>query len=782
MRVLDRRLWRLVKASKLQFGAVVALIVVGMAAFTSLTNTAANLSFSLADFYRQFAFADLFADFAPVTASTLDRLAKLPGVKAVEARLVTDARADVGRELNPTLRLVSITPGQKINRLYVREGRLPGSGERGIALLAKFARANNLKVGDEIGLVVKGEVFPLTVAALVDSPEFIYAVKDVRNIFPDDLNFGVGFVSLPLLQELTGLNGQANNAVILLEPWADAEKVRQEIEDRFADLGLKSVVTREDQLSHAIVSQELKQLNQESRFIPAIFLSIAAAVTYLMVARLVEGDRTAIGMLKALGYSNMEVAAHYLKYSLAIGLFGAVGGAVAGILLGRELIDLYRQFFYLPFLAQWFHAPYLILAVFLPVIFTGATGLAAARRVMAIPPAEAMRPSAPLPGRRSAVERLVPHLWERAPFSWKLVLRGILRNRRRFALAAAGVALTYAVVLLPFYLLNLWDTMFEEQFGRFERYDYTVSFLVPVSSAAIPEIKELVRVTAIEPFAEYPFKVTHGWKGKTVVARALPRATKLYRFEDSTGRAVGVPRFGVLLSEYLAKDLGARPGDLLAISSYATRGAKHLVPVEAVVKQYLGSGMYMSLEQLQRLTGQGDAYSGVLLNSPQNVKEILQSAGNVAAVYSSSDLRNIYAQYGDLLAASITVMVLAGGLLGFAILFNTTNISISERIREFSALRVLGFSREEVYGLVLRENALAVFFGLLAGVPLGRGLTVLVAASMSSELFYLPTTMRPGAYLITALLVLLFVAVVMGAVWLRVRKVNFLEASSSRLT
>lgn len=783
MKVLTLRLWRLIKASKLQFGTVVALVVVGMATFVSFNNTALSLTYSLERFYQEFAFADLFADFSPIAENAFARLAELPGVEAVEARLVTDARVDVGRKLNPTLRLVSITPGQKINRLYVQEGRLPESGEHGLALLAKFAQANGLKVGDKIGLVIRGKLFPVTVTALVDSPEFIYAVKDAKNIFPDDLNFGVGFVNLPLLQELTGLNGQANNAVLLLEPWADPEELREGIEDRFEELGLKSVVTRENQLSHAIISQELEQLNQQSRLIPAIFLCIAAAVTYFVVTRLVEGDRTAIGMLKAIGYADTEVAGHYLEYALAIGFLGAVGGVAAGLFLERELTKLYSQFFHLPLLAQRLDPAYIILAVLLPVVFTGATGLLAARKVMSIPPAEAMRPAAPpLPGRRSNVERLAPGFWARLPFTWKLVLRGILRSRRRFALAAAGVALTYAVVFLPFYLLSLWDTIFKEQFGRFEKYDYMVSFSVPVSPAAIPEVKQLVRVTAIEPYAEYPFRIAHGWREKTVVARALPFTTKLYSFEDSTGKVVRLTRFGVLLSEYLAKELGVRAGDLLTVSSYATKGVKYLVPVKAVVRQYLGSGLYMSLDELQRLAGLGDAYSGVLLDSPENVKEILQPTANVAAVYSSRDLSDLYAEYGGLLMASITVMVLAGGLLGFGILFNTTNISISERIREFSALRVLGFSREEVYGLILRENALALLLGLIAGVPLGRMVAVWVASSTNSELFYLPLTMRPGTYVITALIVLLFVALVMGTVWLRVRKVNFLEALSSRLT
>lgn len=783
MKTLDKRLWRIIKASKLQFSAVVALIFVGLAVFTSFINTAANLSFSLDRYYQEYGFADLFADFTPVAAGALGKLAELPGVKAVEPRVVADVRADVGRKLHPTLRLVSITPDQKINRLYVREGRLPAvSGERGIALLTQFAQANGLEVGEKIGLIIRGEVCPLTVTALVDSPEFIYAVKDIKNIFPDDLGFGVGFVNLPLLQELTGLSGQANNAVFLLEPWAAADRIREEIEDKFKSLGLKGVILREDQLSHAIIAQELEQLEQQSRLIPVIFLSIAAAITYMTIARLVQSDRTTIGMLKALGFANRAVVGHYLKYALLIGFLGAVSGTSTGYLLAGGLTGLYSQFFHLPLMAVRLYYGYFLLSIVLSLAFSGATGFFAALRVLHIPPAEAMRPPAPLPGRKNTVEKLVPRVWARISFTWKLVLRTILRNRYRFALATAGVMLTYTVVLLPIYFLGLWDTIFQEQFERFERYDYAVSFLNPVSSRIIPEIKELARVTAIEPFAEYPFKVVRGWREEAVVARALPLGSELYRFEDEEGNLVPLPRAGVLLSQYLAEALRVQPGDLVELSSYAMRGEKRLVPVKAVIKQYLGSGMYMSLDQLQRLTGQAENYSGVVLTSSEDVNAILKSAGNVVAVYSSHDLRSIYEQYASLLIASITVMVLAGGLLGFAILLNTTNVSITERIREFSALRVLGFSREEVYGLVLRENAVALLLGLLGGIPLGRSLTVLVAMGVNGELFYLPTGIKPGAYLITGFLVVFFTALVMGAVWLRVRRVNFLEALSSRLT
>lgn len=784
MRVLDRRLVRTIAGAKAQYGAVALVICIGLITYTSLANTSLNLAVAVEEYYREYGFADLFAEFVPVPVALVQSMADMPGVEAVEPRVVVEVRVDLGREPYPTLRLVSLLPDQRLNRLYLEGGRLPvDAGERGIALLSGFARANGLSVGDSVRLVIRGETFPLEVTALVESPEFMYAIRDIRNLMPDEASFGAGFVNLPLLQELAGMSGQANGAVIALRPRASPEEVRDLLEEAYRGQGLKAVVTREDQLSHALVSMELEQLQNMSRAVPVLLLGVAAAVVYVLLARMVQADRTSIGVLKALGYGSGEVVAHYLKLSLAVGLSGGAGGVGAGYLLAGALSQLYLEFFHLPLFQARLYLRFAALGLLLAALFCGGAGLGAARAVLGIAPAEAMRPPAPFPGSRSILERLVPAWWERFTFPWKMVLRDVFRRKQRFALAVAGVALTYAVTVMSLFFWTAWDTVLVKQFEDIENYDYAVTFQNPVGSSVTAEMRALALIGAAEPFTEYPFTVCRGWRREDVVGRALPAGTAFYRFEDADGNPVALPRTGVLLSRQIADRLGVGPGDEVVVTSYATRGEERPVPVRAVITQYVGSGMYMSLEQMERLTGQVGVVSGVLLASRDDIKGAFGSMGNVSSVFSTSDLASAYYEYLDLALASISLMVVLGGMLGFAILYNTGSVGVSERMREFSSLRVMGLSRSEVFGLILRENVLALALGLVAGVPLAQ---VFVRATLSvqeaTELLWMPTDIQVRTYLLGGLLVLVFVALTLGALWMRVRKVNFLEAMSSRLT
>lgn len=781
MKTLDRRLLRIISGSRLQVLAIIVVIALGILSFTLLVNTYRNMDFSLYEYYRQQSFADLFVEVMPLPTTQLGDLENLPGIAAAEPRIVTDVRLDVGRETNPVLRLISVTEGVRVNIPLLREGRLPRSGERGVALLSRFADANGLGVGDRVDLVVRGEPFTVVVTGVADSPEYIYAIRDVRNFIPDDQGFGIGFLDLSLMQDLLGLPGQATEVVLLLRDGVCPDDAEDTVEEAMEGYGVKSMIKREDQLSHAMVSMELESLEQFSLVIPVAFLAIAAAIIYMMLSRLVKADRTAIGVLKAMGYSDSQVMAHYLKYALVMGIAGAALGMLGGHLLVGPTSELYMEFFNLPLLQSQTRPVFALLGIILTALFCGATGLWAARGVTSITPADAMRPPAPVPGQRNTLEVLFPGAWGRLSFGWKFVMRHLFRNKQRFLMAVMGVALSYTVVLMPFYMLDTVDLMFE-QFGTLERYDYAVSFAEPVGARAVAEVREMVRAEAVEPFSEYPFRLALGWREETILARALPQGTELYRFEDEKGRLLSMPARGIFVSRYLAESLGIRAGDEVVVSSYMTGNEEHRVPVRAVVTQYLGSGIYMSLEQMDALTGQGGTYTGLLLQSNDDVRARLGGAGNVSSIYSATDMIEGFEEFMGLMIASVMALILIGGVLGFAILFNTASVSLAERTREFSSMRVMGYRRHEVYRVVLRENVIALLIGLAVGPPLGHGLFTIMARFISSDIFYMPAVVVPGSHLLAGVLVTAFTGLVLLAVWLRMKHLNLLEALSSRLT
>ena len=778
---LDKRIVRTVRGSLLQFAALVIIIAFGLISMVVFTNVYQNMEASKVEYYRRQDFAEVFASFAAQPVHYIERLDRLPEIRAADGRIVTDIRIDVGRDAYATLRLVSLSEDGGLNRPLPQLGRLPRGRERQVALLTGFAAANDITVGDTVDLIIRGEPFAVEVSALVDSPEFVYAIQDIKNPYPDDRNFGVVFMNLGLAQDLLGMPGQVNEATFLATPGFTPEEAREAVEGEMEGRGLHGIITRDDQLSHFMVAIELDFLSQFSRTIPLLFLGIAAAIIYMLISRLVKSDRVVIGVLKAMGYDNRQVLSHYLKYALFFGALGAALGMVAGHLFVAPVTELYMEFFNLPLHEMQYDGSFIVIGILLTLLFCGGTGVWAARGVLQIAPADAMRPPAPAPGRQNLFERFAPDYWERLSFSWKLVWRQLSRNKQRFALAVLGVSLTFTVVFFPFYALNVIDLMFFRQFEEFDIYNYSVAFTEPVGDEGIAHLAEMIEAEGIEPYAEHPFTITRGWREHTVVVRALEVGSRLQRFEDVRGGIIEIPASGLLISQYLAEDLGVAPGDMVTVSSPALGGREYTLPVRAVINQYLGSGAYMSREQMDRLGGWG-LHTGALVDSGEDIQVTLGRVGNVASIYSTQDLIRVFNDFMGLIIVTYSTLVLIGGILGFTILFNTTSVAIEERAREFSSMRVLGYTQGEIFQTLVRENVLATIAGILLGIPMARSSVGLMASMLQSEMFYLPAVTSPISYGIAGVLVVLFTVVVMVAIRARVYRLNLLEALSSRLT
>ncbi|MFO7942082.1 MAG: FtsX-like permease family protein [Bacillota bacterium] len=781
LRILDRRLIRNIQASRAQMLATMAVIVMGLVAFTVLSTIAVNMADSLDRYYQSQSFADLHLDFSWTSMEAVQELRGISGVDEVEGRVVVETHSPLGDDHEPIIRLIGNREQSSINIPYLVAGRMPSvDGE--VLLLDSFANANGISPGDTIPLVFGGEITEFSVVGLAKTPEYAYVIRDMRSFLPDDRGFGVGFMRLSELSEYVGGYGRMNSATILLEPEADPDDVKERIEDRLGSRGLRSVITRDEQLSHQMVTMELEGLQQVSGVIPVVFLGIAAVVIYMMLSRMIQEDRTAIGILKATGYRDGEILLHYLKHALLLGGVGAIVGLIMGGVLAGPFSSVFSTFFHIPDIRDTVDPTFYLVGVVLTMGFCGVTGLLAARGVLQIEPAQALRPPAPTPGSKNMIEILAPRFWRQISFPWRTVLRYIFRGKKRFFLGLMGVALTFTVILIPLYSYTMMMELFVDQYERMDLYDYAVTLEDPLEYREARELLNDVRVSLAEPFIEYPLTITRGWREESMLGRGLPVRAQLQRFESVDGGWVEMPARGILISEYMAGQLGVEPGDVVDLKSPLLPNREVEVEVAAVVVQYLGSGVYMSVEQMHALTGRGAGYSGLLVTSPDDVSAALAGTHGISSVQSVEDLTAGFMQYLDLLVVGLGFYVIVGGVLGFAILFNTISASVTERRREIASLRVLGYSKAEVFGLLVRENGLAVVFGLLLGLPMGYGLIALVVHSFSSELFLMPLVISRTAVVVTTAFTLFFVTLTMMAVRVRIWSMSFLEALTTRIS
>jgi len=781
VKILNRRVTRVLNQGKIQYLAIAMVIVVGLMSYIGLGMAVENLDVTVRDYYETTDFADGYIDFGRISKSQLGAIAREPGIERIQGRIRYEARLDVDEE---NVRLLMITrPGDTgINRLYFDGGPKTLDRDDEIFVLRQFARARGLEPGDEMPLLVAGKTYAMTVKNIVDAPEFIYLVESEQTLIPDAGRYGVIYVTESFAQSALGFQGSYNQAVLLLQDGHDEKKVLEAIQEDFGNLGITGVTQRKNQLSHRMLTEEINGVRTMINVISAIFLGVAAIILTFMLNRLIKRDRTMIGILKAIGYTNREIIVHYGKISLLIGIVGAVFGILAGFQASSFLAGIYVDtFFNIPMLVTVFYPDFALKALALTLVFNLVAALWSTKGILKIHPAESMRPRAPAPGKKILLEKWRA-FWNLLDFNWKNVIRSAMRNKRRLIFTMVGVAMTYAITLMPLSMLDLYDELFVQQFEVFQTMDYNVGFEGFVSEDAILDLEKVTGATAIEGRLEIPFEVQRGSRDKIVAMVGLHQDTVMYEFVTPGDRPVELPRDGVLITESMVNHFGFSVGDQIDLKSFIPGREDTVVTVRGVVKQTLGINMYADIAFMQgELTDTG-LINGVFINSDRPVKEVLDDYPGVAAIQSLKDLRDSFTAFMDYTIYSVLVMTFFAAVLGFAIVYNSSIMTIGERSLEFSSMRVMGFTKVEIFQLITRETLIIAFFGLLLGIPLGEGMLYGIGATFNNDLYTMNMTATPLAHLKTAGLTGIFIALSVLATYEKIHRLNFIDALKNRMT
>lgn len=783
MKKLDKRLIRMIGHSKGQFFSIVAIVAAALSLYILFNITTININEAVADYYSITNVNDLQVQLVRIPQSAVADLERMDGIKAVQARVSFDVpmKTDDPDE-KVTLRLMSLPPGgEQINKLYYMSQPLTKVADDQIVLLDQFAKARHMKLGETIRPFIGGRDQQLTLAGIAASAEFIYLMENEQALLPNPEKFGIGFVSEAFAQSAYGFAGSYNELLITLDAGTDPDDMAEKVSDRLDRYGVKRVITLADQLSNNVLVQKIEGIEKMANVLPVMFLFVGGIIIVIMLSRVVSNDRIPIGVLKALGYGNGHILSHYTKYALAIGLVGSIIGIVAGLLLSGPLSQVFVSYFNIPFVSIKVYPLYILKAILLTSVFCISSGLLGARTVLKIMPADAMRAEAPKSGKRIFLERIT-FVWKHIAFSWKIVIRNILRTKKRFIFLAFGLSLAYGINTVPLYMGSTMPLMFTEQYKVYQRMDYSVEFSRPLSDSAVTMVKQLVDHDQIEPKAEFPFEMINGWRKKNVILIGVPADTVMYRFVDTKGQPSPPKPGGIMVTEALAKALHVKEGDLIKIRNFIPGKADVTLPVTRVVKQYLGSNAYMDLETMQRLLLDRNMITGVTLTSDADVKEVLKDVTNISAVRSSQDISDSFLEYLDTMIVATNAYMLFGGILGFAIVYNATIIGIAERRMEFASLRVMGFDKSDVFRIVTRENALLALVSIVIGIPLGMGMINTMSVAFSSDMITLPAIYPPRVFISAALATLLFVVIAQLAARKKIYDMDFIEALKSRIS
>jgi len=750
MRALDRKLLRDLVRMKAQVIAIALVVASGVALFVATMTTYRSLRASEAMFYRQQRFAQVWSGLGRAPLGVARDIAALPGVTAVDARLVARAILDVRGLADPASGLlVSIPPqpGHGVNDLYVRRGRHvePGRADE-VMVNEAFAEKNHLQPGDPVTATVAGHRTLLHVVGIALSPEFVMPVEPGAAA-SDDRRFAILWIARDQLEALLDMTGSFNDVAILLAPGTGERSVIGAVDRILAPFGGAGAYGRASQASHVMLEEHIAQLRGLTLLVPSIFLLVAAFLVNVVLARLIATQREQVGMLKAFGYSNARVAIHYLELTLLIVVLGVAIGIPLGAWLGRLMAVFYATFFRFPVLVLQLEPAVVAGGAAVAVIAAVAGALGTLRRVVAMPPIVAMTPEVPA-FRRTLLDRagITPLLSSAS----RMIVRNLTKRPLRSGLASAGMALAVAVVVVGGSSADGLHRMRDVQFEAVQREDLSVALAHPRALGTARELLALPGVRRVEPYRVVSARLFGRGGREDIALYGLPDGGVLRNVVDNEFRHAR-PGGGVIVSAWTARRLKLVPGDLLSIEIRENQRRVVTARLEATVENPLGEAGYMELGALGRLLGEPETYSNASLmidpaRAPALYAELKRAPQAMAIGIRRSTLASFRAMSDASLDFVRTIVLVFSVIIAFGVVYNTARIALAERGRELATLRVLGFTRGEASAIMLGEIAILAAPAIPLGLTLGYLLTGVVATSMTGSRMHIPLVVSPPTY------------------------------------
>lgn len=786
MTALNRKLLRELWTLKSQMFSIALVVAVGIMSIVTMGGSYESLVRAQENYYRQSRFADVWISLVRAPLSLAEELVAIPGVDAVDTRITFLATLDLDDSGNPAYgRFVSLPEFGRpvLNDLTLVRGRYidAGSNEE-IVISENFALARDFDPGDSLRAIINGRAREFQIVGVANSPEHIYAVPP-GSLLPEDARYGVIWASRAVLGPAFNMDGAFNEASLSLTADANASAVIERVDYIVTPFGGLGAYPRSDQPSHLILESELEQNRVSGIVVPLIFLGVAVFLLYLVLGRLITTQRGEIAVLKAFGYSDVEVGRHFLMFAVVAVLIGGAIGTVGGFFLGDAYIGVYQRYFNLPGL-EFISSSRLLLFAFLACIagaFAGA--IAAVLKAVRLPPAEAMRPEAPVTFKPGLFERL--GLSDLLGPQGSMVLRNVERKPVQGFFSTLGIAMAVAILTIGFFMFDSVYALMDIQFRQVQREDINVTFREILPYSVRHELAAIDGVHRVEAMRAIPARLRAGHRHDEVVIQGFDPDGQLRRVIDASGNVVSIPASGLVLSRLLAERLGLQTGDEVGVEFLEGKQAQGVTAVSAIIDDYLGLSVIMNRDALWRLSGEQQVINGAFLAIDDRAHSAInRQLKRIPAVTGVTSPEAMLQSFEEQLADSL--LVSSGFLLGFAgviavgVIYNAARIALSERGRELASLRVMGFHRREVATLLLGEQALLT----ILAIPLGWGIGMLVCyaltVGMQTDLYRIPFVTDPRTFIGSGLVVVAAAYLSGRVVRRRLDRANLVEVLKTR--
>lgn len=575
------------------------------------------------------------------------------------------------------------------------------------------------------------------------------------------------------------------------EAYAEAEEKIEDARQEINDLKDSEwyVLKRNTNPSYVSIDGNSDKVAALAKVFPIFFFMVAALVALTTMTRMVEEERVQIGTMKALGYAKGAILTKYLLYAGSAGILGSVAGILIGqVLFPTVLWNAYSMMYSFPMVDTPFLPKYALPAAAAAVLSVLAATISACGSIVKECPSRLMLPKAPKAGKRIWLEYIKP-VWSRMRFTHKVTARNMFRYKKRLCMTLVGIAGCTALLVTGFGIRDSISDIVEVQYEQLQKYGLTVGLSEDISG------RERKEVTDYLDTLDASYTALHMEQGKAIVGDLqedvyldVPQDADTFAsfmtFRDrKTQETVPFDESSVLLTEKLASTLGVQPGDTVTIENGDEK--RFAVTVTGVVENYIRAYVYIGRDAYRDALGEDADYTtlAVLCEVPVSEEnQVITTLHQFSCVGSATFISSSIQSFENMLSKIdfiVIVLIICAAILAFVVLYNLTNINISERQREIATIKVLGFYSGEVDAYIFRETFLLSLLGAVCGLFVGIALHRFVVVTVEVSNIMFGRSIYPQSYIYSLALTLLFTVLVCLALRRRLKKINMVESLKS---
>ena len=745
---------------KAQFLSMIVMIAIGIGIFVGFNMEWYSIEKNTSAFFEATGLADYtLIDESGYTAADTDKIRSISGVeKACRFLSVT---ADVGGNNENTKGdtvSLSVTEDKTIASFMTERGAAyDETSANGIWLSVKYADANGISVGDELTLSYQTFAFRGKVEGMIRSGDNLICTRDETQLMPDYNKHGFAYVSPAMLKTALPIEYYPQIKVI---GGGEKTEFKEAVNKALGKTTL--VLTKDENTSYAQAQGEAEEGKTMGSVLPVVFLLIAVLTMVTTMHRLTAKEKTQIGTLKALGFTDRKITAHYTSNAFSIGLIGSLLGVGLGYFVAWFIMNpngSMGTYFDMP---EWkLYMPWFCVLI-LAAIVAGLTfiGFLSVRKMLSGTAADALRPYTPKKMKKLAMEKT--KLWHKFSFGTRWNIRDIMRHKSRTLMSLLGIIGCSLIIIAVFGMRDSMNSFLGVYYNGAMQY----SSRIYLSEDATTEQREAV-VTGYD--GDWSASVASELNEKTISVDVYNVPHNNVRFPDHDNRYVSLSGEGVYVCTRLSDEFHLKEGSHVEISPYGSDKTYDLV-VAGVIRS-ISENIVMSKEYADSISF---VYKIDSVYTSLEKSEIA-AAQAIKSVQSKQDVMDSFDSFLEIMNMMIVLCTIAALVLGLVVLYNLGVMSYTERYREMATLKVVGFKDKKIGGLLIGQNLWVTLLGVLIGIPLGVGTLSYLLTKLASE-YEMKVSVSPLSYLFSISLVVGVSLLVSLLVARKNKKIDMVEA------